>query len=175
MARKTKTLGINLPVPQNREEAAATLREIGEINRKVARLEATLNDRLSKLKEAAETEAQPLRDAVEAKLNGLKVWAEANRTTLTGGDKTKTVDLGTGIVKWRKRPPSVTLRKVEDILARLKTMGLQRFIRERQEVDKEAMLKEREVATTVAGVSIGSEGEDFVAEPFEVELAGGAT
>ncbi|MBT9292705.1 host-nuclease inhibitor Gam family protein, partial [Prosthecodimorpha staleyi] len=75
MAKRTKTLGINLPVPQNREEAAATLREIGEINRKVARLEATLNDRLSKLKEAAETEAQPLRDAVEAKLNGLKVWA----------------------------------------------------------------------------------------------------
>lgn len=171
MARKSKVLGVNLPVPQSRDDAAKALREIGEINRRITRIEAGLNDRLAKLKEAAEAEAQPLRDAVEAKLEGLKVWAEANRSALTGGDKTKTVDLGTGVVKWRQRPASVTIRKVEDVIARLKSLGLERFIRTKEEVNKEAMLAEKAIAATVAGVSIGSEGEDFLAEPLEIELA----
>ena len=87
------------------------------------------------------------------------------------GDKTKTVDLGAGIIKWRLRPPSVRLTKVEDIIERIKALRLRRFLRVSIEVDKEAMRKEPAVARTIAGVSIGSEGEDFIVEPFEAELA----
>jgi phage host-nuclease inhibitor protein Gam len=41
----------------------------------------------------------------------------------------------------------------------------------KEEVNKEALLAEPEIAGTVAGVSIGSPGEDFIVEPFEAELA----
>lgn len=168
---KSKTLGANFPVPQSREEAAATVVAIGEINRSIQRLEADMNDELAAIKEAYEATAMPMREAAVEKTEGLKMWAEANRTKLTGGDKTKTVDLGTGVLRWRQRPPAVRISKMQDVMERLRTLGLGRFLREKVEIDKEAMLKEPDVARTIAGVSIGSAGEDFIIEPYEAALS----
>lgn len=175
MAKRIKTLGANVPVPQSRDEAAAMLRRLGEASRQVGRIEADCNDAVARIKESAEAGAAPLKAEIEAMQTGLKTWAEANRTALTGGDKTKTVDLGTGLLKWRLRPQSVTLRKVEDIIVRIRALGFaRRFLRTKVEIDKEAMLRDPARARQVAGVTIGTEGEDFICEPFEVELAGGA-
>lgn len=169
---RTKTRGANIPVPQSREEAARAVREIGDAGRELARLETAMNDEIAAVKERFENQATPFRDFVAGRTEGLKMWAEANRTALTGGDKTKTVDLGTGELKWRQTPPKVSIRgKVEDCIAALKRLGLKRFIRIKEEVDREAMLKDKAAARTVPGVSIGSEGEDFYVEPFEAELA----
>ncbi len=168
---KAKTFGANLPVPQSREEAASVVTAIGELNRKLARLQADMNDELAAVKERFEKEAEPHREALAGKTEGLKMWAEANRAALTAGDKTKTVDLGTGLIKWRLRPPMVRIAKTADVIERIKTLGLSRFLRVKEEVDKEAMLAEADVARTIAGVSIGSAGEDFIVEPFEAELA----
>jgi phage host-nuclease inhibitor protein Gam len=168
---KQKTRGANLPVPQSRDEAATAIRTIGDLNRRIARLEAYMNDELAKVKERYEALAEPQRAAATEKTEGLKIWAEANRTALTGGDKSKTVDLGTGVIKWRLRPPSARITGVEAVLERLKTLGLTRFVRVKEEVSKEALLAEPEIARTVAGVAIASEGEDFIVEPFEAELS----
>ena len=51
----------------------------------------------------------------------------------------------------------------------LRTLGLHRFIRTKDEVNKEAMLNEPELAATVAGVSVIKGKEDFAITPFEVE------
>lgn len=170
MSIKTKTRAANLTVPQNRDEAAAAVRVIGELNRDIARITADMNDELAATKERFEKDAAPLRLRIETATEGLKMWAEANRTALTGGDKTKTVNLGTGEVKWRLRPPSVKIRGADAVINALRTLGLGRFIRIKEDVDKEAMLREADVARTVPGVSIGTDGEDFVVEPFEAEL-----
>lgn len=170
---RTKTRGANLPVPQSREDAAEAVKTIGILNRQIARLEADLNDQIAEMKKAAEEAARPLKDRAEAATEGLKLWAEANRDRITDGGRVKFADLGTGKISWRFRPPSVRLTKVEAILEHLKTLGLHRFIRVKEEPSKEAMLAEPDVARTVAGVSIGTEGEDFIVEPFEVELAAG--
>jgi len=66
-------------------------------------------------------------------------------------------------------PLSVSLRDAESILKSLRSLGLQRFIRIKEEVSKEAMLKEPDVAKTVKGVSI-SQREEFVAKPAELEV-----
>ncbi len=168
---KAKVFGANLPVPQSREEAAATVRAIGELARHVTRIEADMNDELARIKQKGETDAASHKAALEEKTEGLKMWAEANRHVLTGGDRSKTVDLGTGVLKWRLRPPSVRLSKVEDVIERLKKLGLMRFLRTKEEVDKEAMQREPDVARTVAGVSVGSAGEDFIVEPYEAEIS----
>lgn len=174
MAKKTRTTGANIAVPQSKDEARAAVARIGVLNRQIAREQATLNDRVSKLKEAAETATAPLQEEADRLTEGLKIWGEANRRELTGGDKTKTVDLGTGEIKWRLLPPKVTIRGgVEAVIEACKGLGLQRFVRTREEPNKEAMRAEAEIARTVPGVSIGSEGEAFVVEPFEVELTGG--
>ncbi len=175
MAKKTKTklAAADLPVPQSREEAASAVARIGEINREVARREADLNDQLARIKEQVEAALLPSREEADRLLRGLETWASANRRDLTGGDKTKTVDLGTGLIKWRLKPAKVSIKGgVEAVITACKSLGLRRFIRTVEEVDREAMLKDKDKARTVPGVTIGSDGEDFTVEPFEVELAG---
>lgn len=169
---KARTFGANLPVPQTRDEAAALVTTIGELGRQKARLEADMNDKLARIKEGYEQKAAPLKSAIDEKTEGLKIWAEANRTALTGGDKSKTVDLGTGVLKWRLRPPSVRISGFEAVIERLKAAGLARFLRTKEEINKDAMQAEPDVARAVAGVAIGSAGEDFIVEPFEAELTG---
>lgn len=170
---KAKTRAANLPVPQDRDEAAATVTAIGTLQRQKARLEADMNDELAAIKERFEKDVAPITEAIGEKTDGLAVWAEANRTKLTGGDKTKTVDLGTGVLRWRHRPPSVRLTKVEAVIESIKALGFaKKFLRTKVEVDKEAMLKEPEKARTITGVAIGSAGEEFTVEPFEAELSG---
>lgn len=174
MAKKSKTTGANIAVPQTKDEARSYVARIGVLNRQIARDQANLNDRIAKLKEAAEVAAAPLQEEADRLTEGLKIWGEANRRELTGGDKTKTVDLGTGEIKWRLQPPRVTIRGgVEAVIEACKRLGLQRFVRTKEEISKEAMQAEADVARTIPGVAIGSEGEAFVVEPFEVELAGG--
>lgn len=175
MAKKSRTTGANIAVPQTKDEARSYVARVGVLNRQIARDQANLNDRIAKLKEAAEVAAAPLQEEADRLTEGLKIWGEANRRELTGGDKTKTVDLGTGEIKWRLQPPRVTIRGgVEAVIEACKRLGLQRFVRTKEEISKEAMQSEAEIARTIPGVSIGSEGEAFVVEPFEVELAGGA-
>lgn len=168
---KAKTRGANLPVPQNRDEAAEAVRIIGERNREVARIELDLSDAIAALKEAAEKQAQPLREQATALTEGLKTWAEANRDAITGGKKVKFADLGTGKISWRFRPASVRITKVDQVIEQFKALGLKRFIRVTEELNKDAMRADPDKARLVAGVSIGSEGEDFIVEPFEAELS----
>ena len=171
MAKKTKTLGVNLPVPQNRDDASETLRMIGETNRQIARIEADMNDKIAMLKDQAEKLASPLKDQVVARTEGLKVWAEANRDSLTNGGKVKFADLGTGKIRWRLRPASVRITGVDRVIEAIKKLGFAAFLRTKEEVNKEAMLADPEKARMIAGISIGSEGEDFIAEPFEAEIS----
>lgn len=173
MALKAKTKGANTPVPQSKEEAQRFVREIGEANRQIARIQADMNDRIAKLKERGELDAAPLADLVKAMTEGLRTWSEANRAMLTDGGKRKWADLGTGKIEWRLAPPKVTIRGVEAALAAIKTMGLP-FLRVKEEIDKEAMLREPEKARFVPGVTIGSEGENFSVEPFEAAIEGAA-
>jgi phage host-nuclease inhibitor protein Gam len=169
---KTKTRGANLPVPQSRDEAAHYVREIGDLRRAVVRCETAMNDEIALIKEFYDLRAAPMREGIERRVEGLKMWAEANRDALTQNGRTKTVDLGTGQIAWRSRPPKVTIRGgIEMLVETLRRLGLQRFVRVKEEPNREAMLAEPDVARTVPGVAIGSEGEDFVVEPLEVELA----
>ncbi len=125
MAKKSKTIGINLPVPQSRSEAAEAVRLVGELNRDLARLEANMNDQLAAIKEAFEQQAAPIRDQVTATTEGLKAWAEANRVTLTDGGKTKTADLGTGKLSWRLRPAKVRITKEDVVIEAIERLGFQ--------------------------------------------------
>ncbi len=175
MAKKTKTklAAADLPVPQSREEAASAVARIGEINREVARREADLNDQLARIKEQVEAALLPSREEADRLLRGLETWASANRRDLTGGEKTKTVDLGTGLIKWRLKPAKVSIRGTDAVIEAIRKMGFGKaFLRTTVDINKEAMLADKERARTVPGVTIGSDGEDFAVEPFEVELAG---
>lgn len=168
--KRVKTAAAAVSVPQTREQAAAQIAIIGTDNRELARLEADMNDALAKVKETFEKKAEPLRQRIQANTQGVQTWAEANRDALTQGGKVKTAALTSGELLWRTRPPSVRVTGAESVIDDLRRLGLSRFIRTKDEVNKEAILNEPEAVAHVPGIAI-SRGEDFVVVPFEAVLA----
>ncbi len=158
-----------VPVPKSLNEAAQFLAQIGEEQRATSEIQLGLNAKVDELKAKAMVDDKPHQEKISQLVEGLFAFAEAHRDELTNGGKRKTVEVPTGTFGWRMTPPSVKLRDVESILESLKALKLKRFIRTKEEVDKEAMLKEPETAKTVKGVSI-SQHEEFVAKPAVLEV-----
>lgn len=158
-------------VPQSRDDCAADIRKLGDLQRQLARRTADMNDAIA----AITAERQPLLDELklqaEALATAVQTWCEANRDALTEGGKTKTANLVTGDVSWRTRPPACAVRGADAVIETLKRLGLQRFVRSRDEVNKEAILNEPDAVRGVAGISIVTGVEDFSITPFEQEAA----
>ncbi|BAE49258.1 host-nuclease inhibitor Gam family protein [Paramagnetospirillum magneticum] len=169
-ATRMKVAAAAFAVPQTAEEANDFVAKLGAAQRERTLIETAMNDELAAVKARHEAEAKPFKDEIEALTRGLHTYAEANRDALTRDGKVKFHRFAAGEIAWRTRPPKVTVRGIDTVVEALKRLGLTRFLRVKEEVNKEAMLAEPEVATTVAGVTIGSGGEDFIVKPFETEL-----
>jgi len=59
------------------------------------------------------------------------------------------------------------VRGAESVLELLKVKGLERFIRTKEEVNKEAILNEPDAVEALPGVTINRDIEDFAIVPFE--------
>ena len=92
---------------------------------------------------------------------------EANRAELTNNGKSKSANLVTGEVQWRNRPPSVGIRGTDSVIETLLRLGLERFIRRKEEINKEAILNEPSAVSGVAGITVKTGIEDFAIVPFE--------
>lgn len=157
-----------VPVPQSKAEAEEFLRRVGAAQRTIEEATLKLNKAVEKLTGETAEKVAPLQKQIDDLVDGLYVYAEAHRSELTDGDKTKTVELSTGRLSWRTSPPRVRLKNVQKVLAELVSRGLRQFIRKKDpEVDKEAMLKDRKLAESISGVSFDQE-ETFVVKPAEV-------
>ena len=166
---RIKSDAIDYPVPQNREDAADLIRQIGEHQRDRSRIKADMVDRMALIKQEHEERAMPHADAISGMSAAVKVWAEANRSELTRDGKIKTVGLASGKILWRMNPPSVSIRKAEQVLDALKSLGLGKFIRNKEEINKDAILESPDEVRGVKGISIDQK-EIFGIEPYETEL-----
>ena len=128
-----------------------------------------MNDAIAAITQTAEPLLSALGESMLALQTGIQTWCEANRVALCGeADRLgKTANLITGEVAWRQVPPSVQLRGVDAVMDRLRVMGLVRFIRNKDEVNKEAMLAEPEAVRGIAGITIVTGLENFSITPFE--------
>jgi len=171
MAKATKPKSKAIPaVPQSCEDAVQQLGRVGSLRREIKSHIDAGSDRLKAIAEETDAAIAPLKSELAAVEQGLQTWCEANRDGITSGGKVKFAAFGTGIVRWRARPPKVTIRGAEVVMESLKALGLTRFLRVKEEVNKDAMLADPEAARAIAGVTISSEGEDFVIEPAELEI-----
>ena len=157
-----------LEAPQSREETQSWIKTLGDTQREHARLTHDLNDKIAELTDAAKPALNALAERSAALQQGIQAWCEANRAELTAGGG-KTANLITGEVSWRQRPPSIAVRGAEAVLESLRTLGLHRFIRQKEEINKEALLNEPDIAAGIAGISVVKGKEDFAITPFEVE------
>lgn len=161
--------------PQDRETVDTFIYRIGELDRQLQKLDVGYKDAVAKVKLTFEEQAEPIEAMRDELAKGVATWCEANRRELTDNGKVKTADFKAGKVAWRLRPASVKLPKDQSgVISWLKENAFMRFVRVSEEVNKEALLAEADVAKTVPGVRIGSEGENFVIEPFSAEGLEGA-
>lgn len=159
-------------VPQSRDECAAQIRELGDVQREIERRTATMNDEIAEVTQRHQPELTKLNEQASAISAAITIWCEANRKELTNDDKVKTVNLVTGEVAWKKNPPSVTVRGVEAVLEALKRLRLKQFIRTKEEVNKEAILAdEKKKWRNVTGITVNTDAETFSITPFEQEAA----
>ncbi len=158
-----------IAVPKNLDEAAQFLAQIGKEQRATDKIRSDINTKVEKLQAEAMADVKPYQEKISQLVEGLFAYAEAHRDELTDSGKRKTVKVPTGIFGWRMTPSAVSLRGVKSILKSLKSLRLKRFIRIKEEVNKDAMLKEPDLAKTVKGVSI-SQREEFIAKPAELEV-----
>lgn len=156
-------------IPGSLKEAAEFIGRIGKEQREIDRIQNELNEAVEKLKSKTMSESQVRNENISQLVEGLFIFAESHRNELTESGKKKTVEVPTGIFAWRMTPPAVSLKNVKQILEELVKRKLKQFIRVKQEVDKEAMLKEPELAASVKGVTIGQR-EEFVVKPAELEV-----
>lgn len=167
MATRIKSQS-TVQVPQSKADVARDIKVIGDLQRELGRIEAAINDQIA----AITAQAAPQIDAMKERLQGLQAgvqtWCEAHRVEICG--KGKSANLVTGEVNWRQRPPRVSISKEDDVIQRLRGLGLSRFVREKEEINKEAILAEPAEVAGIKGIKVVTGVEDFVITPFEVEV-----
>lgn len=151
-SKKTaKSAAATVPVPQSREQAQSQISRLGAILREHAVLKAEVDQLVANVVDQYAAQLDALvkqRDELQA---GLQIWCDANRATLTDNHKTKTVNLVTGEVAWRQRPPSVGVRGADEVLKALREAGLSTYIRTTEEVNKQGIL---ELASQVEKITV---------------------
>lgn len=167
--KKLKTAA-QVVVAQSKDEAASMIRQLGDLQRSLQRDQAKMNDLIAEITDEYKSKLSPLQEQIEQLQKGVQAYCEAHRDELTSGGKVKFANLVTGNVLWRQRPPSVRITGAESVIDTLKRLGLGKFVRAKEEVNKEAILNEPKAVSGVAGITIVSGVEDFVIEPFEQEL-----
>ena len=155
---------------QSKELTAEAIRALGDAQRELTRVETEINDQIAAITAERKGEIEAIKTRIETLTGGIQTWCEAHRVELLAGGG-KEANLITGLVKWRQRPPSVSIRSVDKVLETLRSLGLGRFIRSKDEPNKEAMLADPKAVSGIAGITIVTGIEDFVIEPFEVEVA----
>lgn len=157
-------------VPQNKDDAAADIRKIGDIQRETLRTTTEMNDAIAVITHNYQPRLDALGEQIKTLQEGVQGYCEAHRDELTDGGRVKTASLITGEVQWRQRPPSVSVRGADSVIETLKRLGLGKFVRIKEEINKEAILNEPDKVKGVAGLNVVTGVEDFVITPFEQEV-----
>lgn len=158
-----------IAVPQTHDDCAADINKIGRLHREITVTQAAMNDEIAAVTDRYTAEFTPLQEQIKSLSAGVQSFCETNRDELTMNGKVKTGQFITGTVQWRQKPPSVVARGVDAVIEALKQFGLGRFVRVKEELNKEAILNEPAAVAGIAGLSIKSGVEDFVIQPFEQE------
>ena len=177
---------------QSRDEAAARIRQIGDLQREMQRSQTIMNDKIAEITEAHQPGIAEKETQIKTLFAQVQAWCETNRADLTDDYKIKSANLITGEIGWRADPPSIAARDLEGLLPQLDSLGLDTYIRSTRGLNKEAILMDRALLAGkedgeektaamerlaklagVSGITIRAGVEKFFITPFEqiVEVA----
>ena len=191
----------NLPIPQSDAEAEQQIAQLGASHRDQAEAQARHDAAIAALEEAHGRNVKEFLERQKALTAGLERYASVHRERLTNGGRSKTVQLASGKLFWREGRFSVKHRGLKNadvveviragtaavaveiakakaakeradlprLQAILDTLG--GFLRHKVEPDKEAMIKAREIAETLPGISVPRGPEEFAVEPLASQIS----
>ena len=149
--------------PKTLAAAEESIRKMAELQRQLQHIELTLIEEITPIRDYYEKKSKPLKEKIEDLQVGLQFWAEKNKADLING-KTRTAKLATGEVGWRMSAATVHVAAT-NVIDSLKRLGLTKFIRTKEELDKNAILANPQGLESVKGLSIVRE-ETFWVKPF---------
>jgi len=164
---KSEVQGIAL---QTQDEVALAIKQIGDLEREQVRLTTQQADEKAAVDEKYTAQLTALKEQVKPLQKAVQAFCETRRLELTNGGKQRTAYFTTGEVQWRAKPPAVVAKGIDGILESLRNSGLFRFIRTKEELNKEAMLAEPDIARSISGVTIREGVEEFVIKPNDEEV-----
>lgn len=159
MAKKARRV---ITVPASLAEAGISLFRIGTLDRSIAAIEGDLAEKIARLRKQADAKSAPLRVERADLADGLELFADANREAILQKNR-KSVRIPAGLLGWRVTPTKVEIARgaAAKVLAAIKKLKLTQYIRTKESIDKEALLKDRPV---IAGVKY-VQREEFFFEP----------
>ncbi|MGP1606443.1 MAG: host-nuclease inhibitor Gam family protein [Moraxella sp.] len=150
---------------QNRSQAQAYIKAIGDNARRIARHTTKMNEELAKITAKYAERITPLQEMNAELETAVKIWCKTHKDELLTGDS-KTANLITGEVSWRMGKASVVGKSTPELINRLERFGLYRFVRVKKELDKTAILKDPAAIADIEGVSVKMGVEELIITPF---------
>lgn len=158
-------------VAQSITDVTDMIGQIGAAERAGASLKLEMETELAAVKakyavdiNAAAEKIPPLQKAIQA-------FCEANRASLTNDKKVKTLNLVTGEIAWKIKPPSMRISGEEAVLSMVQeNTKYAAFLRTTYTLNRDAMLANQELAKSLTGVSISSGIEEFIITPANASV-----
>ena len=148
-----------------------SLRVIALENAAVKKAEARMNEEVLAIQKRHEEETRGAREKVVANEKQIELYCIEHRDEFVGS---KTKDLNYGTVSFRNPPAKLTLLHGftwETVLALLKKLKMDQFVRMKEEVDKDAIKEQLPDAEELAQVGLRlAQNEQFYYETKEVEI-----
>ncbi len=152
---------------ETKAEMAAAVADIARMTVELNILRATLDERIFAIKEDLIPEIEAAQKAIRAQVAAAKVWAVANKDEFGNA---KSMDLGLAIVGFRTGMPKLSFLKnwtVEKTMsAILRFFPKRGYVRTKEELDKEALIADRDALTPTdrdkIGIEIAQEEAFFV-------------
>ncbi|EES73472.1 putative bacteriophage Mu Gam like protein [Paenibacillus sp. oral taxon 786 str. D14] len=143
------------PALKSWDDVDLTLKEIGECQLAIERIEAEMNAQISDIKLAAEMSAKPHKERIKLLELQMKAFVEANRDDL-GNKKTKEINFGrTGFRKSTKIVLPRAAAKLAEVIRRLKEFGMTDcIIQPPEKIDKDNLKKYPENDILKVGASL---------------------
>lgn len=170
MAKKPKPIKKpSLDPSLTQADIEVLIAEIAERQSVIQRLVAQADESIARLQgDLARAIATP-KEGIDARAAVVHLWAEANREVICKKG-TKTAFLATGTIEWRDGRASVRISGEDEVIATLKRLGLAKFVRTKDEINKEAVLADPDSAQGIAGLTVVRGAETLAIKPNQTEI-----
>ena len=162
--KRTKVTAPALVI-RDRAELDLVVGDIARLKTEEAALTAEMNEEITAIRSRFEERLTEITADLTLRTTAVANWSSANVQEF---ENKKSLDTIHGVIGWRTTTPALKTLKGwtwDRVLEKLATSGLDRFIRIKSEVDKQALLIERETLDLAPlGVQVVQE-ETFFVDP----------